>query len=154
MEEKTMGFFSKLFGSEEHNANAGVNIQAVRETIRSEVNISECIGAHMKWKGRLQRYVDGTSTEVLDPAVICRDDQCVLGKWIHGPALKHFHNSDGFDKLRTDHATFHLVAGAVVKKLQDNDRAGSARLLSTEYAQASREVIQDLMELDEDLRAE
>ncbi len=140
-----MGFFSRLFG------NNGEEEAKIRETIRSEINIFECIDAHMKWKGRLQSYLDGTSQEQLDPMIICRDDQCVLGKWIHGPALNYFHNDEGFHKLRADHANFHFVAGSVVKKMQDNDRAGSDALLKNEYARASREVIQDLTELNKQL---
>lgn len=140
-----MGFFSKLFGH-------GKQVETeVREAIRSEIDIPECIEAHMKWKGRLQSYLDGTSKEVLDPMVICRDDQCVLGKWIHGPALKYFHEDEGFHKLRSDHANFHFVAGSVVKKAQENDRVGSEALLRSEYARASRDVIQDLTELNKHL---
>lgn len=141
-----MGFFSRLFG------NNGKEEAKIRETIRSEINIFECIDAHMKWKGRLQSYLDGTSKEQLDPMVICRDDQCVLGKWIHGPALNYFHNDEGFHKLRSDHANFHFVAGSVVKKMQDGDRSGSDALFKHDYAQASREVIQDLTELNKELQ--
>ena len=143
-----MGFFSKLFGQIEHDVEKQSNI---RKSIRSEIDIAECIDAHMKWKGRLQSYLDGTSKEQLDPMIICRDDQCVLGKWIHGPALKHFHGDDGFHKLRSDHANFHFVAGNVVKKVQDKDLAGSDALLKNEYARASRDVVQDLTELNKQL---
>jgi hypothetical protein len=141
-----MGFFSKLFGHDEEKEAA-----KMREAIRSEINIPECIDAHMKWKGRLQKYLDGTSEEQLDPMVVCRDDQCVLGKWIHGPALTYFHSDEGFHKLRADHATFHFVAGTVVKKIQENDFAGSDALMRSDYARASREVIQDLTELNKQL---
>lgn len=137
-----MGFFSRLFGRDKADE------VKLLEDVRSEINIPECIDAHMKWKGRLQKYLDGTSDEKLDPMIVCRDDQCVLGKWIHGPALKHFHNDDGFHKLRADHANFHFVAGSVVKKVQENDMAGSDALMKNEYARASRDVIQDLTELN------
>jgi hypothetical protein len=137
-----MGFFSRLFGHDKNSESQ------VREDILSEINIPECIDAHMKWKGRLQKYLDGTSEEKLDPMIVCRDDQCVLGKWIHGPALKHFHNDDGFHKLRADHANFHFVAGTVIKKVQENDIPGSDALMQGEYARASRDVIQDLTELN------
>ena len=56
-----MGFFSRLFGPDKESDTK------IREAIRAEINISECIDAHMKWKGRLQNYVDGTSKEQLDP---------------------------------------------------------------------------------------
>lgn len=140
-----MGFFSRLFG---HDERKKTNIQAA---IRSEINISDAIAAHMKWKGRLQSYLDGTSEEKLDPMVICRDDQCVLGKWIHGPALNYFHNDEGFHKLRSDHANFHFVAGNVVKKVQESDMSGADMLMKNDYAQASREVIRDLTELNNHL---
>jgi len=140
-----MGFFSRLFGQDESSA---VDIKA---TIRSEINISDAVAAHMKWKGRLQGYLDGTSQEQLDPMVICRDDQCVLGKWIHGPALNYFHGDEGFHKLRSDHANFHFIAGTVVKKVQENDKAGADALLKNDYAHASRDVIHDLTELNKQL---
>lgn len=143
-----MGFFSKLFGGDRHKQ------ESMQAAIRAEINISDAISAHMKWKGRLQSYLDGTSTEVLDPMVICRDDQCVLGKWIHGPALHYFHDDEGFHKLRSDHATFHFVAGNVIKKVQDNDREGADVLMKNDYAHASREVIHDLTELNKHLSGE
>jgi hypothetical protein len=102
----------------------------------------------------LQSYVAGTSKEQLDAMVICRDDQCVLGKWIHGPALQYFQDDEDFDKLRSDHANFHLFAGSVVMAVQDNDLAGSDALLKNEYARASRDVIQDLVELNKHLHHE
>jgi hypothetical protein len=89
-----MGFSAKLFRFDKESDTK------ISESIRAEINISECIDAHMKWKGRLQNYVDGTSKEQLDPMIICRDDQCALGKWIYGPALQYFCNGEGFYKLR------------------------------------------------------
>jgi len=146
--DKMMGLFSALFGRNDKNQTN------LRETIRSEVNIIECIDAHMKWKGRLQNYLDGKSNENLDPMIICRDDQCVLGKWIHGPALKYFHEDEGFHKLRSDHANFHFIAGSIVKKVQEKNFAESDSLLKNEYARASREVIQDLTELNKQIQQE
>ena len=43
-----MGFFAKLFGLDKESDTK------IREAIRAEINITECIDAHMKWKGRLQ----------------------------------------------------------------------------------------------------
>lgn len=125
-----------------------------KEVIKNEINIMDAINAHVKWKVRLQDYLNGTSTEKLDPMVICRDDQCVLGKWIHGPALKHFHEHGAFHTLRADHAQFHLVAGNVVKKVQENDRAAADALMDNEYAHASHKVVQALTELNKQVTAE
>ncbi len=119
-----------------------------KEEIKKEINIMEAIHAHVKWKVRLQDYLNGNSTEKLDPMVICRDDQCVLGKWIHGPAMQHFHEHQAFHSLRADHAQFHFIAGTVVKKVQDDDRAGANALMETDYARTSHKVIQALNELN------
>lgn len=122
--------------------------------IKQEISIMDAINAHIKWKVRLQDYLNGTSTEQLDPMVICRDDQCALGKWIHGPALKHFHQHDALHTLRSDHAQFHFVAGNVVKKAQENDRAAANTLMEAEYAHASRKVVQALNELHKQVMEE
>jgi hypothetical protein len=117
--------------------------------IRQELNVMDAINAHVRWKVRLQAYLNGTSTEELDPAVICRDDQCALGKWIHGPALKHFEGNETFHQLRTDHAEFHLIAGDVVNHVQANERPAAEALMDNEYKYASRRVVQALTELDQ-----
>jgi hypothetical protein len=115
--------------------------------IREEISLMDAINAHVKWKVRLEDYLNGTSKEKLDPMVICRDDQCVLGKWIHGPALKHFHKDTTFHQLRSDHAQFHFVAGNVVRHVQASERAAAEALMDGEYKQASRKVVQELTEL-------
>jgi len=125
-----------------------------KEAIRDEINIMDAITAHVKWKVRLQGYLNGTSGETLDPMVICRDDQCTLGKWIHGPGMKHFHEHEAFHALRSDHAEFHFIAGNVVKKVQENDRAAADALMENEYARTSRKVVQALNELNTQVMAD
>ena len=125
-------------------------IQKIQKAqIREEINLMEAINAHIKWKIRLQDYLDGTSKEQLDPTVICRDDQCALGKWIHGPALKHFSEDATFAQLRVDHAQFHMVAGNVVSNMQSNKRNLAEELMDGEYRHASHKVIQALTELNQ-----
>ena len=136
-----MGFFSSLFGFGESK----------KTSIKDEINIMDAINAHIKWKVRLESYLNGTSEEKLDPNIVCRDDQCVLGKWIHGPALNHFHNDDGFTALRDDHAQFHVVAGKVVSNVQANNKAAAEVLMKSEYMLASRKVVRDLTELNKQI---
>lgn len=111
----------------------------------------EAINAHVRWKIRLEKYVDGTSEEKLDPGIICRDDQCQLGKWINGPALEHFRDDAGLNTLRDDHAQFHIIAGEVVNKIHANDKVAAEVLLKGEYMEASRKVVRDLTELNKHL---
>lgn len=136
-----MSIFSRLFG----------NNDSKKASIRGEINIAEAINAHMQWKARLQRYLDGSSEEKLDPMIICRDDQCSLGKWIHGPGVDHFHGEEDFNTLRSDHAQFHYIASDVVLKVQQNDHAVARTIFDNDYAQASRKVIYALTELNKQL---
>lgn len=116
--------------------------------IRDEINLMDAINAHVKWKVRLEDYLGGKSQEVLDPMMICRDDQCVLGKWIHGAAVKHFHDDPTFHQLRADHAQFHFIAGKVIRHVQANERDAAEALLNGDYKHASRKVVQALSELN------
>jgi hypothetical protein len=107
----------------------------------------DAINAHVRWKIRLDRCLQGTSEEKLEPQIVCRDDQCVLGKWIHGPAEKFFQNDDSLKVLRDDHAKFHTLAGQVVELVQGDDKDAAQKLLNGDYTEASRVVIRDLTEL-------
>ena len=136
-----MGIFSNLFGARESE----------KAKLIDSIDVMEAINAHVRWKMRLERYLNGTSEEQLDPKVVCRDDQCVLGKWIHGVAQEHFHEDEGFKTLRADHAQFHVVAGKVLSSAQSNDKATAEALMKNEYMQASRKVVHDLTELSKQL---
>ncbi len=103
--------------------------------------------AHINWKLRLQDYLDGKSAEPLDPMMICRDDQCELGRWIHGPGMAHFHGLGPFHQLRATHAQFHHVAADVVQKVQARDRGAAQEVLEGEYPRISHKVVLALTEL-------
>ncbi len=119
-----------------------------KELIREEVSLTEAINAHVSWKFRLQNYLDGKSVENLDPMIICRDDQCKLGIWIHGPALNHFHDFEPFHQLRTDHSQFHVVAADIVKHVHANDRESAEKILRGEYQYISHKIVMALTELN------
>lgn len=136
-----MGFFSSLFGFDKSKTATAVD----------GIDVMEAINAHVRWKIRLEKYLNGTSEEQLDPKVICRDDQCVLGKWIYGAAHEHFQNDAGFQTLRADHAQFHVVAGKVVSSVQSNDKATAEALMKGDYISASRKVVHALTELSKQL---
>jgi len=139
-----MGLFATLFHTRVDTAT--------KAAIRGEIDLAQAVEAHLRWKLRLQNYIEGKSDEKLDPMVICRDDQCTLGKWIHGPATDYFHDAEPFHELRADHAQFHFVAGNIVKSIQENDRAAAEKLFHGEYAQVSHKVMVALTELNDLVR--
>lgn len=113
-----------------------------------EINFMEALTEHVQWKARLENYLNGTPREDLDPAAICRDDLCPLGKWIHGPGLRRYHKEPRFYQLRADHAHFHFLAGNVVRHVQSNEHAEAGALLENEYKRTSRKMVQALTELN------
>jgi hypothetical protein len=127
-----------------------INLDSEKKAaIRGEINLAEAVQAHINWKLRLQNYLDGKSGEELDPMIICRDDQCTLGTWIHGPAMNHFHGLEEFHSLRADHAQFHYLAANVVKHVQANNPAAAEEIMKGEYPRISHKVVIALTELNQ-----
>ncbi len=136
-----MGLFSNLFNS------------GKKQEISDEINLMEAAQAHIGWKMRLQQYLDGTSAEQLDPEMVCRDDQCKLGAWIHGSARNHFGDEHAFHMLTTDHAIFHQLAGKIVLYAHASKFDEARTLMDGEYKQVSRKVVMALTELNSELAA-
>ena len=105
------------------------------------LNFMDAITAHQKWKTRLTSYLGGTSEEKLDYRVICRDDQCVLGKWINGAGGNAYGHIPLFSQLKMTHAQFHLAAGTIVR-FQDEGKPEQAQeaLRHGDYPQHSIKV--------------
>ena len=120
--------------------------------VRKEINFMDAITAHLQWKARLQDYLNGASQEELDADSICRDDQCLLGRWIHGPGREHHHGVPKFYEVRADHAQFHFIAGNVVRHAQANERAAAEALLENEYKRITHKMVQALTELNTQLK--
>ena len=110
------------------------------------MNFEDAITAHIKWKVRLAMFVDGTGNEELRSAAVCKDNQCVLGQWIHGHGVEyspftHYH------ELVRKHAKFHVCAAEIVRKVENADQAGARSVLGSAFAAASKETITTILHL-------
>ena len=105
------------------------------------LNFMDAITAHQKWKTRLTNYLGGTSDEKLDYRAVCRDDQCVLGKWINGAGGSAYGHIPLFSQLKMTHAQSHLAAGTIIR-FQDEGKLEQAQdaLRHGEYPQHSIKV--------------
>lgn len=113
------------------------------------MNFLEMISAHVRWKQRLRTYIQDKS-EPLDPAMIRRDDQCRLGKWIYGPG-QSYKQSELFEKVRAEHASFHKHAAAVVTFVNRGDRDLATEVLNGEYARVSNNLKRDIIALAQEV---
>ncbi|MDO8787934.1 MAG: CZB domain-containing protein [Sulfuritalea sp.] len=121
---------SILHGDENASLPASEAVVAeVGGTVLAGLDFMTAVDAHMKWKMRLEGCINGTRSEQLQVDVVCRDDQCPLGQWIHNKGAEMFGFSEAFSDLKVRHADFHRCAGDVLAAAQSGDTAGALKLL-------------------------
>lgn len=112
------------------------------------MNFDDAVSAHVNWKMRLRSFIDGISTEKLDPTVIEKDNQCALGKWIYGEGAGMCKTASEFETLKSEHARFHKCAASIVRKVTSGDKGGATTALDgNEYGQLSNKVVSLIMTL-------
>jgi len=117
----------------------------------SENVFYHAVEAHIKWKIRLQKHLDGTSEEKLNPDVICLDNQCALGKWIYGDG-QGYQNMEGFEDLRLTHADFHKCASEVVRKADSGEKNEAENIFKNDYALLSKNITRMLVKMNTAMR--
>lgn len=152
-----MGFFSRLFnwddrqptGIEPNQPPASDLGLDARNTaaVLAEIDVDSAIAAHESWKLRLTQYLNGQSQETFDPDVVCLDDRCDLGKWLHGPGRERLGQYPAFSVLVARHKYFHTQAAAVVEQTQSGQKALAERTLDSSFRHASNQVVLLLKEL-------
>lgn len=122
----------------------------------AEMDIATAIAAHEDWKQRLLQCVasmDGKLSEDFFPEVICRDDCCDLGKWLHGPGRKRFGHYRAFSVLVARNEYFHAQAALAVAQALGGNKEEASRILNGSFRLASNQVLLMLKELKRNLRA-
>lgn len=110
------------------------------------MNFDDAVTAHIKWKMRLSQFIDGTSTEKLESATVCKDNLCDLGKWIYGEGAK-YKAVPSYKNLVTLHANFHKCAADVLKKVEAGDKPAAKSILSGPFVGASKDTVNAIMQL-------
>ena len=116
--------------------------------VRNALDIPGAIAAHLAWKRRLEDFLASDCRDVLDPLHVCRDDQCSLGRWIHGLGAQRYAGNPGFQRLRATHADFHFAAARVVALAQGRrDAQAREEILRGEFAKTSIRIQSELAKL-------
>lgn len=95
----------------------------------SGIDFMAAIEAHVRWKVRLEKYIDGTTTEKLDPNVVGADNLCALGKWIYGIGGERYSANPLFQDIRETHAEFHKCSAGIMRQSDGGDKAGAVEAL-------------------------
>lgn len=155
-----MGFFSRFFKLKEQDSSSPETTWAYEDnaselvldpeyaaTLMTEFDIDAAIVSHDAWKERLRQVVEGTSTEVLDPAQVGDADCCPLGQWLQGTGKDMLGQYPAFEMLVSRHRYFHAQAAAVVSLSQAGEREKALQLFQGGYRHASNQVTLLLKEL-------
>jgi len=135
-----LSFIKSFFGSASNDSLMHSDLVEAADAL----DIQMAIGAHENWKLRLQAYLDGTSKEEFSAEVICFDDRCDLGKWIHSAGKARLGRYPGFTALMNHHKMFHYAASNVVA-LTKSGKADEAReMLDGQFLNFSKSVVADL----------
>jgi hypothetical protein len=150
-----MSFFDKLLGTESAHSTLPetefhLDPQSV-EAILAELDLESAISAHETWKVRLQACLDGHSSEMMDPEVVCLDDQCQLGTWLYGPGGQRLSGYPAFRALVARHQQFHQLAATVLTLAQAGHHAKAQDMLHGSYRNASNQVVELLQDLQRGL---
>jgi hypothetical protein len=134
-----MDWFRQLAGD---SSGQAVPPQAEEHSVEvGGLNFKSAVDAHMRWKTRLETYINGTNDEQLVVDVVCRDDQCPLGKWIYTRGVNEFGYSETFFDMKAHHAHFHRCAGDVLRTAQAGEKEKALQLLHQgDYVRASERV--------------
>lgn len=128
--------------------------QAQRQEIRQEIDLFDAMQAHANWKKRLLDYLDGKSTEDLQPHNICVDNRCALGIWIHGKGKARFGEYPLFRQLIDEHAKFHYHASKVVEEHQAGNMEQAKKILAENFTEQSRKTVNCLAKLNAEIEGE
>lgn len=151
LKTKMTSWWTTLFGNAEQLPTAANDED---ESIAG-LNFKTALESHLGWKVRLMNVIDGTSEETIDPRIVSCDDQCTLGKWLHGEGAIQFGEQVGFQNVVTAHAHFHRCAGhALELALDGKNQEAAAEVSGGAFAKASLEVSRYLMRLWRDLGLE
>lgn len=123
----------------------GRNTEGMTE---KDLDFKAWIQAHRDWRQRLTGHINGTNSEVLDEAVVCRDDRCALGQWIHSNGGKFYDDLEVFRNMRHHHAEFHRCAGQVIRVFRNDGMGAASKLLHNDFDRHSLLVISDLQALE------
>lgn len=134
-----LDWFKRMMGQKADEAAPPPPADASMEV--AGLNFMTAIEAHIKWKSRLESYIQGTSSEDLKVETVCRDDQCPLGKWIYSTGGQRFGSIDTFGEMKGQHALFHQCAGRILETAQAGQKDEAMRLLQYgDYVRASEQV--------------
>ncbi|MEN9373491.1 MAG: hypothetical protein RIR79_1043 [Pseudomonadota bacterium] len=137
------GLFKFFFGADDIDTE---ETKITRNAV-SSLDIQAEMTAHENWKMRLKLYLEGQSTEQFSPELVCHDNRCDLGRWIHGTGQEALGKFPGFTTLMRHHQMFHYTASNVVALNLAGQKNEANQILQSQFKDYSNSVMSDLKTL-------
>ncbi len=99
------------------------------------MDLNQASQAHSEWKVKLRLAI--AKAEQLDAATIAQDNQCALGKWLHGEAKAQYGKLRSYADCVGKHAAFHREAASVARVINAKDYPKAEAMLAAGTAYAS-----------------
>ncbi len=117
------------------------------------MDLNQAIQKHAEWKFKFRNAL--FSNEPMDATVISKDNQCEIGKWLHGEAGSLHGNSPAYAKCLADHAAFHVEAGKVAAAINAQKKDEAEHMLSADsaFSEASKRVSVSIVALKNEVHA-
>jgi methyl-accepting chemotaxis protein-1 (serine sensor receptor) len=116
------------------------------------IDLDSAIKAHADWRSKLRAAA--MHGEQVDADTICRDDQCPLGKWLHGSGQGKFGGKPSFVELLGAHREFHDEAGKVARSINNGAGAEAEKMLEsdTAFSRASQKVTRLIVQFKNEIQ--
>jgi len=124
-----MGLFDAFKKSSPETPAATPEAPAADSVSVTGIDFMAAIEAHVRWKVRLENYIEGKCDEKLDPEIVGQDNQCPLGKWIYGTGGNQYSANPLFQEIREIHADFHKCSAGIMRQSDAGDKEGAAEAL-------------------------
>lgn len=144
-----MSDLRRFFGHEQSARDSQLRAEAARAAEGLDVEAE--LAAHRLWKEQLLTQLTGRPGRPpseqyvrLDRDLVCRDDICPLGQWIHGRGRARLGAFPGFSDLLAHHRMFHHVAGNILTLDAAGKKVDALRMLDEQLEDYSARVTADL----------
>jgi len=117
------------------------------------MDINILINQHINWKSLIEGLFQGSDTDILDPNVISKDDECDFGKWIYmySDDNQDLLSNPLFIKIKNVHKIFHQITGNIVFDFQSGN-IEKAKNQIPDFNKISEELVQLMKELEIELK--
>ncbi|MGC1463034.1 MAG: CZB domain-containing protein [Terracidiphilus sp.] len=115
------------------------------------MDLNAAIQKHAEWKFKFRSAI--FTGEMMDAAAIAKDNNCEMGKWLHGEAKALYGHQAAHAKCLANHAAFHVEAGKVAAAINAKKKADAEKMLGagSAFSEASKIVAVAIVELKNEI---